>query len=124
MDLRDTKSLTHQADPFASIWRRPIARLRPPRDHRGEDWFGLPLAFQARFSIVVGCAAASLITGAVLAQDANYSSVEATPDKPVQLTYHASAHKNTCSPAPLPRIRIIEAPKGGVLTVRNSAGTT
>jgi hypothetical protein len=56
---------------------------------------------------------------AALAQDANYTSVEATADKPVQLSYHASAHKN-CTPAPLPTVRVIEAPKSGTLTVRKA----
>jgi hypothetical protein len=46
-------------------------------------------------------------------------SVEATSEKPVQLSYHASAHKN-CTPAALPTIRVIEAPKSGTLTVRGA----
>ena len=49
-------------------------------------------------------AVVSLTATATLAQDANYSSVEATSDKPVQLSYHASAHKN-CTPAPQPTIK-------------------
>ena len=53
----------------------------------------------------------------------NYTSVDATSDKPVQLGYHASAHKN-CTPAPLPTIRVIEAPKSGMLTVRRAVLTT
>ena len=69
------------------------------------------------------CATASLMATATLAQDANYTSVEATSDKPVQLGYHASAHKN-CTPAPLPTIRVIEAPKSGTLTVRSAVLTT
>ena len=69
------------------------------------------------------CATASLMATATLAQDANYTSVDATSDKPVQLGYHASAHKN-CTPAPLPTIRVIEAPKSGMLTVRRAVLTT
>ena len=64
------------------------------------------------------CATASL------AQDVNYSSVNATPDKPVQLSYHASAHKSNCAPAAPPTVRIIEAPKSGILTVRDPVLTT
>jgi hypothetical protein len=70
------------------------------------------------------CAAASLIATAALAQDANYSRVEATSEKPVQLSYHASANKKNCSPASLPNIRVIEAPKSGTLTVRRGVLTT
>jgi len=69
---------------------------------------------------------AAVISTAALAQPAptsNYTSIEATPDKPVQLGYHASAHKN-CTPAPLPTVRIIEAPKWGILTVRKAVLTT
>jgi len=61
-----------------------------------------------------------VISTAALAQPAptsNYTSFEATSAKPVQLGYYASAHKN-CTPAPLPTIRVIAAPKSGTLTVR------
>jgi hypothetical protein len=68
-------------------------------------------------------ATASLTTTAALAQAANYSSVEATSDKPVQLGYYASAHKN-CTPAAMPTIRVIDAPKSGTLTVRKAVLTT
>ena len=71
-----------------------------------------------------GCAAASFCALATFAQDANYTSVNATPGKPVQLSYHASAHKSDCSPAPLPTVRIVEAPKSGILTVRPAVLTT
>jgi hypothetical protein len=67
--------------------------------------------------------AAALVPTATLAQSANYTSVEATSDKPVQLGYYASAHKN-CTPGPLPTVRLIEAPKSGVLTVRRATLTT
>ena len=69
------------------------------------------------------CATASLMATATLAQDTNYTSVESTSDKPVQLGYHASAHKN-CTPGALPTIRVIEAPKSGMLTVRRAVLTT
>ena len=71
-------------------------------------------------------ALAALISTVALAQPAptsNYTSFEATPAKPVQLGYYASAHKN-CTPAPLPTIRVIAAPKSGTLTVRRGALTT
>jgi len=61
-----------------------------------------------------------VISTAALAQPAptsNYTSFEATSAKPVQLGYYASAHKN-CTPAPLPTIRVVVAPKSGILTVR------
>jgi hypothetical protein len=69
-------------------------------------------------------ATASLAATAVFAQNTNYTSIEATADKPVQLSYHASAHMSNCSPARLPTIRVIEPPKSGLLTVRNAVLTT
>ena len=72
---------------------------------------------------LVALAANCLIATAALAQAANYTSVETTSDKPVQLTYHASAHKN-CTPGALPTVRVIEPPKSGVLTVRRAVLTT
>jgi hypothetical protein len=74
-------------------------------------------------TLVFSFATASLTATATLAQDTNYSSVQATSDKPVQLSYHASAHKN-CTPALQPTIRVIEAPKSGTLTVRTGVITT
>jgi hypothetical protein len=65
-------------------------------------------------------ALAAIIVTSALAQPApssNYTSFEATSAKPVQIGYHAEAHKD-CTPAPLPTIRVIEAPKSGTLTVR------
>ena len=53
-----------------------------------------------------------------LAQDTNYTSVEAVPEKPVELSYHASANKDTCAPRQPATIRILERPKSGMLTVR------
>lgn len=73
----------------------------------------------------VSCAAASLVTTAALAQTStNYTSIEATADKQVQLTYHATAHKTNCTPAPLPTVHVIEAPKSGTLTVKRAVLTT
>jgi hypothetical protein len=74
--------------------------------------------------VLLACAAASLTATTAFGQETNYKSIEAVPDKPVQLSYHGSAHKNTCSPAPLPIIHVIEAPKAGVLTVRQAVLTT
>jgi hypothetical protein len=70
---------------------------------------------------------ATVIATAALAQpppSSNYTAVEATSARPVQLGYYASAHKNTCAPAPIPTIRIIEAPKSGTLMVRRALLTT
>jgi hypothetical protein len=69
---------------------------------------------------VLALALAAVVSAAALAQPApssNYTSFEATPGNPVQLGYYASAHKD-CTPAPLPVVRVIEAPKSGTLTVR------
>jgi len=74
-------------------------------------------------SFLFSCAAAGLTATGALAQDANYTSFDATSDKPVQLGYYASAHKD-CTPGRLPTIRVIEAPKSGVLTVRKAVLTT
>ena len=69
---------------------------------------------------VLSSLGAAVISTVALAQPAptsNYTSIEATSAKPVQLGYYASAKKD-CTPAPLPTIRVIEAPKSGTLTVR------
>jgi hypothetical protein len=71
---------------------------------------------------------AALLSGALafagLAQAAtNYTSIEVLAGKPVQLSYHASAHKN-CTPAMPPTVRITQPPKDGVLTVRKAVLTT
>ncbi len=50
--------------------------------------------------------------------------MSATAGKPVQLTYHASAHKGDCTPAPLATFDVLEAPKLGILTVRRATLTT
>jgi hypothetical protein len=75
-------------------------------------------------TLLFAFATASVCVSASLPQDANYTSADAIPGKPVQLSYHASANKNNCSPGALPTIRIIEAPKSGILTVRNAVLTT
>jgi hypothetical protein len=72
-------------------------------------------ALAALFALV-----GAILSTVALAQPAptsNYTSFEATSAKPVQLGYYASAQKN-CTPAPIPTIRVIEAPKSGTLTVR------
>jgi hypothetical protein len=72
-------------------------------------------ALAALFALV-----GAILSTAALSQPtatSNYTSFEATAAKPVQLGYYASAHKN-CTPAPIPTIRVIEAPKSGILTVR------
>ena len=70
------------------------------------------------------CVAAIWLVSAAFAQaSTNYTSVEATAEKPVQLSSHASANKN-CTPAPVPTVRVITAPKAGILTVRRGQLTT
>jgi len=76
----------------------------------------------ARF-VFIACVAISLLPTTAPAQTANYTTVEATSEKPVQLSYHGSAHKN-CTPAPLPTVRVMEPPKSGMLTVRRATLTT
>ena len=73
-------------------------------------------------TMLLSCALAALAVSSVLAQATNYTSVEATAGKPVQLTYHASAHKN-CTPAPLPTVRVTQSPKAGFLIVRKAVLT-
>ena len=92
---------------------------RAPIDGEHRRVIGMLLA---RFSLIA-CVAISLLSTAALAQTANYTSVEATSEKPVQLSYHGSAHKD-CTPAPLPTVRIMEPPKSGMLTVRRATLTT
>jgi len=74
-------------------------------------------------TMLLSCAIAGLVASAALAQAVNYTSVEATAGKAVQLTYHASAHKN-CTPAPLATFDVLQAPKLGLLTVRKGLLTT
>src|SRR5271165_2522817 len=81
---------------------------------------GLATGLHALFAF----ATASVGVCASLAQEANYASVIATPDIPLQLSYHASAHKRNCSAGALPTVRIIEPPKSGMLVVRQAVLTT
>jgi len=75
-------------------------------------------------TVLLSCAIAGLAASAALAQAANYLSVEAIAGKPLQLTYHASAHKSNCTPAPLATFDVLQSPKLGVLTVRKALLTT
>jgi hypothetical protein len=74
--------------------------------------------------MLLSCVAFCFVTAPAFAQALNYTSVEAIAGKPVQLTYHADAHKSTCTAAPIPTLRVIEPPKDGVLTVRKAVLTT
>ena len=58
------------------------------------------------------------------APTSNYTSVEATAGKPVQLTYHASARKTDCTTAPLATFDVLQAPKLGLLIARKGVLTT
>jgi len=60
--------------------------------------------------LLLSCAIAGLVVSAALAQTADYMSVEATAGKPLQLSYHASAHKSNCTPAPLATFDVLQAP--------------
>jgi hypothetical protein len=153
MDLRWIKSLTGRSYPASADGRVGDRCSRVRRYSVGGTWFGPLGAVEGGFGrdggtgdpptgrvgsvrsrvnkplsslriLLVACATASLTATATFAQDTNYTSVEATPDKPVQLSYHASAHKSNCSPARLPTIRVIEPPKSGLLTVRKAVLTT
>jgi hypothetical protein len=72
---------------------------------------------------LVACATASLVASTALAQSANYTSVEVPTQKLLQLSYHASAHRD-CTPGRLPTIRVIEPPTSGTLTVKVAELTT
>jgi hypothetical protein len=75
-------------------------------------------------TVLLSCAIAGLVASAAHGQAANYMSVEATAGKPLQLTYHASAHKSNCTPAPLAMFDVLQAPKLGFLVVRKALLTT
>ena len=51
------------------------------------------------------------------APSTNYTSIEAEPNRPVQMGYYAEAHKD-CSPSKLPIVRVVDAPTLGMLIVR------
>ena len=74
--------------------------------------------------MLLSCALTCFVSVPTLGQETSYTSVEAIAGKPVQLTYHADAHKSTCTAAPIPTFRVIEPPKDGVLTVRKAVLTT
>lgn len=57
------------------------------------------------------------------ATSTNYTSFDATSARPVQIGYYGSAHKD-CTPAALPTIRVVEAPRSGLFTVRRGVLTT
>jgi hypothetical protein len=73
---------------------------------------------------VLSCVIIGLAASAALAQAVNYTSVDAVAGKSRQLSYHASAHKNSCTPAPLGTFDVVQAPKLGLLTVRKGVLTT
>jgi hypothetical protein len=77
-----------------------------------------------RASMLLSCAVVCFIVAPAFGQATNYTSVDAIAGKLVQLTYHADAHKSTCTAAPIPIFRVIEPPKDGVLTVRKAVLTT
>ena len=75
-------------------------------------------------TMLLSCAIAGLVASAALAQAVNYMSVEAMAGKPLQLSYHASAHKSNCTPAPLVTFDVLQPPKLGLLIVRKALLTT
>jgi hypothetical protein len=116
MDLRWTKPLIDRENARSAGTRGGVERLPACRySVRGcsRGWHG----GRGR---LFACAVVSLTATGAVAQSANYTSIQAVPDKPVQLSYHASAYTNTCAPAALPTTRIIEPPKAGMLTARQA----
>jgi hypothetical protein len=76
-------------------------------------------------SALICLVGATCLTSTALAQgSANYTSVEAVWDRPVELSYHASAHSANCTAAPLPTVRVTQPPKWGMLSVRKAMLTT
>lgn len=72
---------------------------------------------------VAVCGVACTVGAPATAQSSHYTSVEAMSGKPLQLGYYASVRKD-CAPAPLPSVRVVQAPKSGVLTIRTAVLTT
>ena len=66
---------------------------------------------------------ALLASAAAFAQSANYTSVETVAGVATRVGYYASAKKD-CTPAPLPTIRVLKAPKHGLLSIRPGAVMT
>ncbi len=81
-------------------------------------------AVAALFLIVTAEVWISVAALAQTAPTSNYTSVEAIPNKALQLGYYASAHKSNCTPAPMPTIRVRQNPKSGLLIVRRATLTT
>ncbi len=76
--------------------------------------------------LTVALTAAVMAPLAVFSQSApstNYTSVDAKPGAPTQIGYYGSAHKD-CTPARIPGIRVLEAPKSGLLTIRKGTLST
>ena len=82
------------------------------------------MALMRPSTMLLACATAGLAAFGALAQAVNYTSVEAIAGKPLQLTYHASAHKSDCTPAPLVTFDVLQPPKLGLLIVRKALLTT
>jgi hypothetical protein len=80
-------------------------------------------ALRRLVSALLLAALAGFVAAAALAQATNYSSAETTSATPIQLSYHASAHKN-CTPATPPTIKVTEPPKSGVLEIRKGTLAT
>jgi hypothetical protein len=80
----------------------------------------------ADWSAIVAIHAAAAVPAAAFAQagaSTNYTSFDATSAKPVQIGYYGSAHKD-CTAATPPTIRVVEAPRSGLFTVRRGVLTT
>ena len=119
-DPRCTKPLIKCRISISAGGREGNGRVRVCRYSVG----GRSLRWHGGRGLLFACAIISLTATAALAQSANYKSVQAVPDKPLELSYHASAHKNTCTPGALPTVRVSEAPQAGILTVRQAELTT
>jgi hypothetical protein len=120
MDLRWIKPLIDRANQNSAGTRSGGERLAVGRYSVG----GCSLRWREGRGLLFACALVCLTGSVALAQAANYKSVEAVPDKPIQLSYHASAHTKTCEAAAAPTVRVIEAPQAGYLTVRQAELTT
>ena len=89
MDPRWTKSLIKCRNSVAAGGREGNGSVRVCRYSVG----GRSLRWHRGRELLFACAIASLTATAALAQAANYKSVQAVPDKPLELSYHASAHR-------------------------------
>jgi hypothetical protein len=95
------------ASGFAELEASPLAALAQGQRQKGRMTV-MPIR---PGTVLLSCAIAGLVVSAALAQTADYMSVEATAGKPLQLSYHASAHKSNCTPAPLATFDVLQAPK-------------